>query len=70
MYVCLCRGITEADIHSAMESGSKTLEELQDILGVATCCGCCRRHAEGMLQYFWKPQGADDVPRWEAAVIC
>jgi bacterioferritin-associated ferredoxin len=27
------------------------LAALQDVLGVATCCGCCRKHVMGMLHH-------------------
>lgn len=70
MYVCLCRGITETEIRSAMENGSRTLEALQDGLGVATCCGCCRSYAEDMLRSFRSSPGMHDEPRWQGAVAC
>ena len=41
MYVCLCSGITDRQIHSAVALGARTLEDLQSALGVATQCGRC-----------------------------
>lgn len=51
MYICICRGITEKELFKAMEDGHRSLAALQDVLGVATCCGCCRKHVMGMLHH-------------------
>jgi bacterioferritin-associated ferredoxin len=41
MYVCVCNGITDREIRTAVELGARSLAELQSTLGVATCCGRC-----------------------------
>lgn len=41
MYVCLCNGITESQIRDAVSEGARSLRELQQCLGVASCCGKC-----------------------------
>jgi len=41
MYVCLCRGITDTQIRSAVEGGASSLREVRDTLGVADQCGKC-----------------------------
>lgn len=51
MYVCLCRGVTETDVCKALEEGHRTLNALQDTLGVATCCGCCLEHVVHLLHH-------------------
>lgn len=49
MYVCICNAITDKDIRRAAANGADTLYELQDRLGVATCCGSCADHASDIL---------------------
>lgn len=41
MYVCLCKGVTDAQIKQAMESGADSFREIRETLGVATVCGSC-----------------------------
>jgi bacterioferritin-associated ferredoxin len=49
MYVCICNGVTDREIRSAVEQGATTLECLRDQLGVASCCGTCACAAEELL---------------------
>jgi len=57
MYVCICNAITDKDIRRAAASGADTLYELQDRLGVATCCGSCADHANEILGEAQAPRG-------------
>ena len=41
MIVCVCRRISDHQIHQAVADGAQTLECLQFDLGVATQCGRC-----------------------------
>ncbi len=41
MYVCLCKGITDKQIQSAVHDGAHSLGKLRKSLGVATQCGKC-----------------------------
>ncbi len=41
MYVCLCKGITDTQIQSAVHDGAHSLGKLRKSLGVATQCGKC-----------------------------
>jgi bacterioferritin-associated ferredoxin len=41
MYVCLCKGITDAQIRAAVEDGANSLRDLRTTLGVASQCGKC-----------------------------
>ncbi len=50
MYVCLCHGVTEADIESAVDEGARSLKDLSRDLGVATQCGKCSCHAKQCLK--------------------
>jgi len=41
MFICLCKGITEGQIKSAVANGATTLSAIRKDLGVATqCCKC------------------------------
>ncbi len=57
MYVCICKGITDAQLlelankhaaNSAAKSNT-TLEHAREMLGVGTGCGCCLDFAVGLL---------------------
>ena len=41
MYVCVCNAVTDREIRGAVKLGARSLGDLQDTLGVATCCGRC-----------------------------
>jgi bacterioferritin-associated ferredoxin len=41
MYVCICKRITDSQIHEAIGRGARKLEDLSRELGVATGCGQC-----------------------------
>lgn len=41
MYVCVCKGITDRQIKSAIDSGANSLGKLRKALGVASQCGKC-----------------------------
>lgn len=41
MYVCLCKGITDAQIRAAITDGASSLREVRNTLGVASQCGKC-----------------------------
>jgi bacterioferritin-associated ferredoxin len=41
MYICLCKGITDSQIRSAVENGAQSLREVRDRLGVMSQCGKC-----------------------------
>ncbi len=59
MYVCLCQGVTDSDIVSAVESGAQSLDEIQSQLGAATGCGGCREFTEQLLQATLHTHGND-----------
>lgn len=50
MYICVCNGVTERDIRSAIEAGANTLGDLQRELGVASGCGQCRQETQCLLR--------------------
>jgi bacterioferritin-associated ferredoxin len=49
MYVCICKGVTESQIHQAIGRGVRRLEDLSRELGLATGCGQCACYAAEML---------------------
>lgn len=52
MYVCICNAISDRQIRETVAAGAATLNDLQNQLGVATCCGCC---AEQACSYLTQP---------------
>lgn len=57
MYVCVCRAVTDRQIHHAVRDGVVTFEQLRMELGVARNCGRCRPMAmqifhEARAQHF------------------
>lgn len=41
MYVCICNAVTEKDIRDAVDEGAISFCQLEQKLGVSTCCGNC-----------------------------
>ena len=50
MFVCLCQAVTESEVLDAIDAGATDLDALSNQTGVSTGCGCCREHAEALLQ--------------------
>ena len=43
MYVCICHGVTDTQIESAIDNGAETMKELTRELSVGSQCGkCCQ----------------------------
>jgi bacterioferritin-associated ferredoxin len=49
MYICLCNAITEREVRHAIQLGATKLGDLQESLGLATCCGRCADCAREIL---------------------
>ena len=49
MYVCICKRVTDSQIHEAISRGARKLDDLSRELGVATCCGQCACFASDIL---------------------
>jgi bacterioferritin-associated ferredoxin len=49
MYICVCNRVTDRDIRAAVAAGHRGFHEIQDVLGVATCCGRCADCARGEI---------------------
>jgi bacterioferritin-associated ferredoxin len=41
MIVCVCKNVSDRDIHAAMAGGATSLKQVRTTLGVSTCCGKC-----------------------------
>lgn len=41
MFVCLCKSITDRQIHQAIDAGVSSFESMQEELDVSTACGSC-----------------------------
>ncbi len=51
MYVCLCKGLTEADVRRAGQAGLLSCESLASALGIDQegCCGRCLRNIDELV---------------------
>jgi bacterioferritin-associated ferredoxin len=49
MFVCLCKGITEKQVISAIQDGASTVDDLSASLGIGLQCGSCAAIAENMI---------------------
>ena len=57
MYVCNCAGVTERDIHDAIDRGASSVKDLRRELNVAKdCCQCacdvkrCLRERQALIE--------------------
>ncbi|MCD8503729.1 MAG: (2Fe-2S)-binding protein [Burkholderiaceae bacterium] len=57
MYVCNCAGVTERDIHDAVDRGARSVKDLRRELNVAAdCCQCacdvkrCLRERKALVE--------------------
>lgn len=49
MFVCICFGITEAQVEAAIDNGAVTMKELVAELGICRQCGECVRDTKQLL---------------------
>ena len=49
MYVCICHGVTDKQIETAVEAGAMTMKKLSAELGVGSQCGKCCQCAKKVL---------------------
>jgi bacterioferritin-associated ferredoxin len=50
MYVCLCRGVSDRKVRSAISRGATTIEEIGDRCAAGTRCGGCWPVLEDLLR--------------------
>jgi bacterioferritin-associated ferredoxin len=56
MYICVCNGVTDRDIHEAVKQGAERMRDLRICLGVAGQCGVCACHAKMTLEKVRDPE--------------
>lgn len=56
MYVCLCKGITDSQIRTAVTSGLTNYRELRLALGLSSQCGKCAVHAREVFREAIHPE--------------
>ena len=52
MYVCVCKAVTERQVHQAVCDGARSLKDLRRELGVTSDCGQCAVCARQCLKEF------------------
>lgn len=50
MIVCVCNAITDQEIRASADLGVSSFDDLQNELGVGTCCGLCQECAREVLE--------------------
>ena len=60
MIVCLCKGVSDRDIASAIEGGASSVDEIAACTGAGTGCGRCRK---GLARSVAMAQGRVAKPR-------
>ena len=50
MYICICKQVTESEIHEAVDQGACSLKDIRTELGVGTECGECKHHARQCIR--------------------
>ncbi len=50
MYVCVCNAVTDREIRACADLGCRTVDDLRQHIGVASCCGRCAPAAEQVLR--------------------
>lgn len=56
--VCNCLNVTVGAIKDAVDSGAKTLVEVQDITQAGTICGACLEDIEHLIEEFTSKQSS------------
>jgi len=50
--ICYCTNVTNGMVKEAVNSGARTLEEVQEITGAATVCGACMEDVQRLINEF------------------
>ncbi len=50
MIVCLCKGVSDRDVHAAIDQGSRTVRDVGRCCRAGTDCGACVSAVRDMLQ--------------------
>lgn len=49
MYVCVCRAVTESQVHRCIAEGASTIEDVSQRCGAGTGCGSCVERIADLL---------------------
>ncbi len=50
MYICLCRSLTDKQVHQAACQGARCNSDLSKMLGKPPECGQCGKHTRKIIQ--------------------
>ncbi|MET8156154.1 (2Fe-2S)-binding protein [Sphaerisporangium sp. NPDC005289] len=50
MYVCICRAVTENEVHDCIASGARSARQIRDLTGAGGDCATCVRKICAMLK--------------------
>ncbi|MCP5421011.1 MAG: (2Fe-2S)-binding protein [Gammaproteobacteria bacterium] len=50
MYICICKAVTDRQIHQAIQDGHVRMRDLRRELGVCTGCGKCAPQIHAMIR--------------------
>lgn len=72
MIVCVCRRVSERQIEASAHGGC-SFEQMQEELGVARACGCCRQFARKVFDASAASPGASSAaangPCWQTIAV-
>ncbi|NUT44164.1 MAG: (2Fe-2S)-binding protein [Thermoactinospora sp.] len=49
-YVCVCRAVTEGEVHNCIAAGAKSAKQIRDTTGAGGDCASCVRKICAMLK--------------------
>ena len=49
MIVCVCNAVSDREIRRVVAEGARSFDDVQRLLGVATCCGRCEVCARAVV---------------------
>jgi bacterioferritin-associated ferredoxin len=49
MILCLCRGVSESTVHTAIGAGAQTLDDVADACAAGSDCGACQDMIDELL---------------------
>ncbi len=50
MYICLCNGLTDRDVKTAVASGAQRIANVYELLGAAPQCAKCSVHIREIIR--------------------
>lgn len=67
MIVCVCHNVSDKAIRRALDSGAKSMSDIQRQLNVGTCCGKCTEFASTLVRAHIEDVQCTEVRRFIAA---